>query len=71
MKTTLQTTLNAFKTGNFTENSISFFETLGYNTEYNQPLTQKNYAGFAVEFTPLNETNALVSEWLYVDQLFF
>ena len=63
--------LNAFKTGNFTENALNFFETLGYNTEDSQPLTQKTYAGFARELKPLNETNALVLEWIYVDQLFF
>ena len=67
----MKTTLHAFKTGDFTQNALSFFETLGYNIEYQQPLSQKNYDGFKNEFTPLNETNALVSEWNYVDQLFF
>ncbi len=67
----MKTTLNAFKTGNFTQNALNFFEQLGYNTEFQQPLTQKNYAGFESEFTPLNESNALVPEWNYVDQLFF
>ncbi len=67
----METALNAFKTGDFTENALSFFEMLGYNTEDSQPLTQKTYAGFARELKPLNETNALVSEWIYVDQLFF
>jgi len=67
----METALNAFKTGDFTENALSFFEMLGYNTKDSQPLTQKTYAGFARELKPLNETNALVSEWIYVDQLFF
>lgn len=67
----MKTTLHNFKTGNFTENALNFFEQLGYNTEYRQPLTQKTYAGFESEFTALNETNALVDEWNYVDQLFF
>ena len=67
----METALNAFKTGDFTENALSFFETIGYKTEDSQPLSQKNYAGFASELKPLNEQNALVSEWIYVDQLFF
>ena len=67
----MKTTLQNFKTGDFTQNALTFFEKLGYDTQFQQPLTQKNYAGFAAEFTPLNETNALVSEWNYVNQLFF
>jgi type I restriction-modification system DNA methylase subunit len=67
----MKTTLQNFKIGNFTQNALNFFEQLGYNTEFQQPLSQKTYTGFESEFTPLNKINALVSEWDYVDQLFF
>ena len=72
MKTAIEEALQNFNTGDFNQNALVFFETLGYNTEYQQPLSEKNYQGFKQAFKPLkNEANGLVSDWLSVEQLFF
>lgn len=69
----IQNALNAFSDGNLTENALNLFQTLGYESERQQPFDNKNFDDFAeyiTEESRFSEENAFVSEWKYVDLLF-
>ncbi len=77
IQTTRQTiaqSLQAFSTGNLTENALNLFETLGYNTKRRDHLSRPGYADFKEFFITdpdrFSEDRALVSNWIYVDLLF-
>ncbi len=54
--------------------AIGLFKTLGYNTERQNPLPNKNYDDFKDSFlgtdSPFNEEKACVKEWKSIDLLF-
>ncbi len=66
--------IEKFQKGNLTDNSLSLFKMLGYNTERQQPFEKKSYAYFKEFFldndTRFNKEKALVPQWDYIDLLF-
>lgn len=54
--------------------AISLFNTMGYNTDRQNPLTYKSFTDFKNSFldtdTPFNEEKACVKEWKSIDLLF-
>lgn len=70
----IESSINNFGTGNLTENSISFFKTLGYATDRQAPLEKKSFQGlkelYLTEDSKFNEEKALCKDWNYVDLLF-
>jgi len=73
-KQSIKAAIEKFQKGNLTDNSLSLFKTLGYNTERQQPFEMKSYAYFKESFldndTRFNKEKALVSQWDYIDLLF-
>ena len=70
----IQNALNNFSGGNLTENALSFFATLGYESNRQIPLDEKSFDGFEAEYiteeSNFNRENAFVEEWQYADLLF-
>jgi hypothetical protein len=63
-----------FTNGDLSTNALSLFSTLGYNTDRQNPFSEKTYRFFKESFlhgdTRFNQEKAMVSEWNYVDLLF-
>lgn len=74
IKESIQSAIQAFKSNDPTEQSLSFFKVLGYNTKRQSSLNRKSYQGFKDAFLSGNarfsEDRALVSEWKSIDLLF-
>jgi adenine-specific DNA-methyltransferase len=74
IKQKIKEAIQQFNNGNLTENVISLFQTLGYNTERQQPFEEKTYACFKEFYLDnnnrFNEEKALVPQWNYIDLLF-
>jgi adenine-specific DNA-methyltransferase len=76
IKNNIQSALKGFSTHNLTDQSISLFKTLGYNTKRQNRFTQKNYQEFKDNFgdffegKKFNEEKALTGHWKYIDLLF-
>lgn len=70
----IQNALNNFSDGNLTENALSFFATLGYESNRQIPLDEKSFEGFQNEFitdeSNFSRKNAFVEDWQYADLLF-
>lgn len=74
IKIAIQTSLNAFASGNLFEKSIAFFKTLGYETKRQDPFKQNTFKFFKETFldknSRFNEGKALVKNWQSIDMLF-
>jgi hypothetical protein len=74
VKLAIQSAIKSFAAGNLTDQAISLFKKIGYNTERQNPFTQKNFAFFKDSFlggnSRFNEEKALVKEWKSIDLLF-
>jgi len=74
VKNNIGEAIKAFEKGNLSENALKLFQTLGYNTDRQSPLSKPVFAEFRDDcITPeksFNESKALCSEWEYVDLLF-
>jgi len=74
VKMAIQSAIKDFSKENLTDQAIYLFKTLGYNTERQNPFSQKNYNFFKESFldgnSRFNEGKALVKEWKSVDLLF-
>ncbi|MFH2108540.1 MAG: N-6 DNA methylase [Chrysiogenia bacterium] len=74
VKLLIQSAIKSFASGNLSDQSISLFKTLGYNTERQNPFTQKTFVFFKESFldgdSRFNENKALSKEWKSVDLLF-
>ena len=70
----IQETIQKFKTGNLTKNSIALFNCLGYNTDRQSSLDKPTYNEFNQSFVAgnsrFNEEKALTKNWKYIDLLF-
>jgi adenine-specific DNA-methyltransferase len=65
--------LSQFTAGDFTDNALKLFTTLGYCTDKRSPLDDTTAATFLEEFNRdclLNPEKALVAEWDAIDMLF-
>lgn len=75
-KFSIQSAIRDFSENNLTEQSISLFKTLGYNTNRRNPFTNKTYQEFQDNFgdffaeKKFNEAKALTKDWKYIDLLF-
>ncbi|WP_020602556.1 hypothetical protein [Spirosoma spitsbergense] len=73
-KTAIQTALQQFATANLFDNAIHLFQTLGYNTERQNPLDEPTYAGLVEEYPQLaeriNTDKARTAHWNQVNLLF-
>ena len=73
-KNKIQQAIKDFAENNLTKSAINLFQTLGYNTDRQAPLTQKNFNEFKDDYVDqeknFNEDKALCNEWIYVDLLF-
>ncbi|MEZ4524355.1 MAG: Eco57I restriction-modification methylase domain-containing protein [Desulfobacterales bacterium] len=73
-KLTIQKAIRAFSEGSMTENAISLFSKLGYNTQRQNPLGEKTFACFRDSFlsgeTRFREDKALAADWKSIDLLF-
>jgi len=73
-KEDIKSAIQQFSQGSLTENALSLFKTLGYNTERQAPLDMPTYAIFKENFinpsTRFDEKKALVSDWKHIDLLF-
>ncbi len=69
----IQNSLKAFSHGNLTENALKLFQTLGYESDRQQPFDNKSFADFE-DYINDNDNfiykNAFTAEWKYVDLLF-
>jgi hypothetical protein len=74
IKVKIKNRIESFRGGNLTDNAISLFKTLGYNTERQEPLQEKTYADFKERYLDrpnnFNEDKAIVADWKYIDLLF-
>src|SRR4030042_6118666 len=74
IKNNIRNSVADFSSGSLTDKSIRLFTELGYNTERQNPFSQKTFRFFKESFldgnTRFNEAKALVSEWKYI-YLFF
>lgn len=74
IKKKIQIAIQEFSKGNYTNNSVHLFDTLGYNTSRRSPFGKTTYNTFKESFldshSKFKEEKALVKEWLYVDLLF-
>jgi len=74
IKQTIRGKICAFQNGSATENALSLFQSLGYNTDRQAALSKKNWADFKDSYltsdSPFNEEKAQVSSWKYIDLLF-
>ncbi|MFA4909973.1 MAG: Eco57I restriction-modification methylase domain-containing protein [Desulfobacteria bacterium] len=70
----IQSSVMTFTNGDLSTNALSLFSTLGYNTDRQNPFSEKTYRFFKDSFfhgdPRFNEEKALVLEWKYVDLLF-
>lgn len=68
----IQSALAAFKSGSLSQNSITLFNALGYNTTRQQPFEQKTWAYFKEYYVSdnFNSEIAKVSQWQSIDLLF-
>jgi adenine-specific DNA-methyltransferase len=73
-KKIIKSALQSFRGGDLSQKSLKLYQTLGYNTERQNPFSEKTYRFFKESFldgdTRFSEVKALVSEWKYVDLLF-
>jgi hypothetical protein len=73
-KKIIKSALQSFGGGDLSQKSLKLYQTLSYNTERQNPFSEKTYHFFKESFldgdTRFNEVKALVSEWKYVDLLF-
>ena len=75
-KFSIQSAIRDFSENTLTEQSISLFKTLGYNTKRRNPFTNKTYQEFQDNFgdffaeKKFNEAKALTKDWKYIDLLF-
>lgn len=75
-KYAIKSAIGGFSEKNLTEQSISFFKTLGYNTKRRDPFISKTYQEFhdrfddSLEEKNFNEVKALIKDWKYIDLLF-
>lgn len=74
IKPNIKSSLQSFKSDNLTEQALTLFKILGYNTKRQSSLSKKTFKGFKDAYleggSRFNENNALVSEWKYIDLLF-
>jgi len=74
IKYSIEKVIKAFSVGTLTENSLNFFQVLGYNTDRQQPLLDKTFACFKEYYldseSRFNEEKALTKEWQQIDLLF-
>lgn len=77
LKKQIELAIKNFNNGTLTQNSINLFESLGYNTERQDPLDNTNFKEFEESYIKNNSNGekfdrnkALVSEWKYIDLLF-
>jgi adenine-specific DNA-methyltransferase len=74
VKNKIQQAIKYFAENDLTKGAVNLFQTLGYNTDRQAPLAQKNFTEFKEDYIDqdknFNEEKALVSEWKYVDLLF-
>ena len=73
VKSAIQTSLNAFASGDLTKNALHLFETLGYVTDRRAPLQKPTKEQFKEVFVQpsvrFNEVKAQIDNWSYVDLL--
>ena len=73
-KLSIKASIETFSSGNLTDNSLSLFRVLGYNTARQQPLPDKTFACFKEYYldsdSSFNEEKALTKEWRQIDLLF-
>jgi len=74
IKNKIQQAIKDFAENNLTKSAINLFQTLGYNTDRQAPLSQKNFNEFKEDYIDqdknFNEEKALCPEWTFVDLLF-
>ena len=74
LKSKIENCIKSFANTPLYQASIELFNTLGYNTDIQSPLTDKNYNGFKEYFlqtdSNFNEEKAFVKEWRCIDLLF-
>ncbi len=74
VKNGLASALRQFEGGSLFHNAIGLFQTLGYNTERQNPLDQPTYAGLVAEYPQLaermNADKARAADWKQVHLLF-
>ena len=74
LKSSIQKAIAGFKTNELFENSISLFETLGYNTARQNRLDNNTFKYFKDNFIDtddnFNEEKALVTDWVKIELLF-
>ncbi|WP_449258274.1 Eco57I restriction-modification methylase domain-containing protein [Chlorobium limicola] len=74
IKISIEKAIMAFSGGSLTENAINLFKALGYNTDRQQPLPEKNFTCFKEYYldsgSRFNEEKSLATEWQQIDLLF-
>lgn len=74
IKNKIQQAIKDFAENDLTKGAINLFQTLGYNTDRQAPLAQKNFTEFKEDYIDkdknFNEEKALCIEWTFVDLLF-
>ncbi|MCX6578838.1 MAG: DUF559 domain-containing protein [Candidatus Aminicenantes bacterium] len=74
IKTRIREAINGFSNENLSANALKLFQTLGYNTDRQNPFTERTFRFFKEEFlegnTCFNEEKAKAKEWKEVDLLF-
>lgn len=74
IKKEIQDQLFSLQQGNLYENALSFFETLGYNTQRRNRLANHTFQAFEDTFLqknePFSKENALIKDWKSVELLF-
>ena len=73
-KKIIKSALQSLRDGDLSQKSLKLYQTLSYNTERQNPFSEKTYRCFKESYlegdTRFSEVKALVSEWKYVDLLF-
>jgi hypothetical protein len=73
-KKIIKSALQSFGGGDLSQKSLKLYQTLSYNTERQNPFSEKTYRCFKESYldgdTRFSEVKALVPEWKYVDLLF-
>ncbi|MEO5360361.1 MAG: Eco57I restriction-modification methylase domain-containing protein [Nitrospirota bacterium] len=75
VKANIETAINAFSEDDFSNQAVTLFTTLGYNTQRRSHLGEKTFRFFKDEFfedsySQYNEEKAIVAEWKSIDFLF-
>jgi hypothetical protein len=77
LKQAIQSAVKSFAssgTGSLTDQTIAFFQTIGYDTNLQNPFTEKTFASFKESYlegnSRFNEQKAFVEEWKSIDLLF-